>query len=57
MNTEKAKKYLRLARFQADLFSHDPNTKVAAILLDPNSLQILSTGNIKIRLCYPFLYK
>jgi dCMP deaminase len=37
-------KYLDLARFQADLFSKDPHTKVAAIMLAPDSFQVLSTG-------------
>jgi dCMP deaminase len=44
MDRNKAKKYLRLARYQADLFSKDPNTKVAAILLSPDTHVILSTG-------------
>uniref|UniRef100_A0A6C0LYZ3 CMP/dCMP-type deaminase domain-containing protein n=1 Tax=viral metagenome TaxID=1070528 RepID=A0A6C0LYZ3_9ZZZZ len=44
MNQEKAIKYLKLARYQADLFSKDPSTKVAAIILAPDSHQILSTG-------------
>lgn len=41
---DKASKYLQLAQNQADIFSKDPATKVGAILLAPNSLQILSLG-------------
>ena len=41
---DKAEKYFRLARAQADLFSKDPSTKVGAILLAPGSLQVLSLG-------------
>jgi dCMP deaminase len=44
MNLSKAKQYYQLANYQANLFSKDPNTKVAAILLAQDSLQILSTG-------------
>lgn len=44
MTPEKAGKYLQLARYQADLFSKDPNTKVAAIVLSPDAHVILSTG-------------
>ena len=44
MNPEKATKYMQLARYQADLFSKDPSTKVAAIILDPRTHAILSTG-------------
>lgn len=44
MNYEKAQKYLKLANYQAELFSKDPSTKVCAILLAPNTHQILSTG-------------
>lgn len=44
MDIEKAKKYFQLAKYQASLFSKDPNKKVAAILLAHDSLQILSTG-------------
>ena len=43
MRREKAEKYLQLARVQADLFSKDPSTKVACILLSPDS-QVVSTG-------------
>lgn len=44
MEANKAIKYYKLAQYQAELFSKDPNTKVAAIVLAPDSLQILSTG-------------
>jgi dCMP deaminase len=44
MDISKARKYFQLAKYQADLFSKDPNTKVGAILLAPDSFQILSTG-------------
>lgn len=44
MNIEKAKKYYQLAQYQSSLFSKDPSTKVAAILLAHDSHQILSTG-------------
>lgn len=44
MDHKTAEKYLELARYQAQLFSKDPNTKVAAIVLSPESLQIVSTG-------------
>jgi len=41
---DKLGKYLQLAQFQASLFSKDPNTKVACILLDPESYSIHATG-------------
>jgi dCMP deaminase len=44
MDLEKAKKYYKLAQYQAELFSKDPSTKVAAILIAPDTHQILSTG-------------
>lgn len=44
MRRDKAIKYYKLAKYQADLFSKDPNTKVGAIFLAPESLQILSMG-------------
>jgi len=44
MNIDKASKFLKLAEFQADLFSKDPATKVCAFFIAPESLQILSTG-------------
>jgi dCMP deaminase len=44
MELEKAKKYYQLAKYQAALFSKDPSKKVAAILIAPDTHQILSTG-------------
>ena len=44
MNLEKAQKYFKLAKYQAELFSKDPVCKVGAILLAPDSYQILSMG-------------
>jgi dCMP deaminase len=44
MDINKASKYYQLAKYQADLFSKDPSTKVAAILLAHDTFQILSTG-------------
>lgn len=44
MRRDKAIKFYQLAKFQADLFSKDPNTKVGSILIAPDSYQILSTG-------------
>jgi len=44
MNEQKAIKYLNLARFMAETFSKDPNTKVGCILLNPTSYNILSMG-------------
>lgn len=41
---DKAQKYFQLAKYQANLFSKDPNTKVGALFLAPNSLQILTQG-------------
>jgi dCMP deaminase len=41
---DKAKQYFKLAQVQADIFSKDPSTKVGAILLAPDSLQVLSLG-------------
>ena len=41
---EKAIKYFKLAKYQAELFSKDPSTKVAAIIIAHDSFQILSTG-------------
>lgn len=41
---DKANKYFQLAKYQADLFSKDPSTKVGALFLAPNSLQILCQG-------------
>jgi dCMP deaminase len=44
MDIIKAQKYYELAKYQAQLFSKDPNTQVAAIIIAPDSFQILSTG-------------
>ena len=41
---DKAKKYFDLAKYQANLFSKDPSTKVGALFLAPKSFQILTTG-------------
>ena len=37
-------KYFKLAKFNAELFSKDPNTKVGAILLKPDLSAVVSTG-------------
>ena len=44
MTPEKQQKYFQLANYFAETFSKDTSTKVGAILLAPNTLQILSTG-------------
>ena len=44
MHTDKAKKYMELARTTAQLFSKDQSTKVGCIILAPDSLQQLSQG-------------
>jgi dCMP deaminase len=44
MRLDKAEKYMKLAEFQAQLFSKDPSTKVGALFLAPNSLQLLCQG-------------
>lgn len=41
---DKAIKYYRMARYQANLFSKDPSTKVGALFLAPKSFEILSMG-------------
>lgn len=41
---QKAKKYIMLAKYKAQLFSKDPNTKVGCIILSPDFSRILSTG-------------
>lgn len=41
---EKAKKYIQLAKFNAELFSKDPHTKVGCIILTSDFSRILSTG-------------
>lgn len=44
MREDKAVQYMRLARSMAAELSKDPSTKVGAILLAPDSLQVLSLG-------------
>ena len=44
MRRDKAIKYMKLAKYQADLLSKDPNCKVGCMILAPDSLQILSLG-------------
>lgn len=44
MRRDKALKYFQLAKYQAELFSKDPSTKVGCIILAPDSLQVLSCG-------------
>lgn len=44
MTLEKASKYFKLAAYNADLFSKDPNTKVGAIILSDDFSRIHSTG-------------
>lgn len=44
MTPEKARKYFELAKFQAELFSKDPATKVACIILSQDTNAILATG-------------
>jgi dCMP deaminase len=41
---QKANKYLMLARYNAELFSKDPCTKVGSIVLAPDFSRILSCG-------------
>lgn len=41
---QKAKKYIKLARYKAELFSKDPHTKVGCIILSNDFSRILSTG-------------
>lgn len=41
---DKLLKYYELAKCMAEIFSKDPNTKVGAILLYPDTLQIISSG-------------
>ena len=41
---EKARKYIMLAGYKADLFSKDPHTKVGCIILSQDFSRILSTG-------------
>ena len=44
MRSDKAVKYFKLAKYQADMFSKDPTTKVGALFLAPESYQILTLG-------------
>jgi dCMP deaminase len=41
---DKAQKYMQLAKYNAELFSKDPNTKVGAIILPQDFSRILTTG-------------
>ena len=41
---EKAIKYFKLARYQANLFSKDPSKKVGSLFLSPGSLEIRTMG-------------
>jgi len=41
---DKQRKYFNLAKYIGDNFSKDPNTKVGALLLYPDTFQIISTG-------------
>jgi dCMP deaminase len=41
---EKQQQYFNLAKYIADSFSKDPSTKVGAIFLYPDTLQIIGTG-------------
>lgn len=41
---QKAKKYIKLARYNAELFSKDPHTKVGSIVLTEDFSRILVTG-------------
>jgi dCMP deaminase len=41
---EKARKYLKLAQYNADLFSKDPDCKVGSIILTEDFSRVLSTG-------------
>lgn len=44
MTPDKKHKYFQLANYFAETFSKDTSTKVGAILLAPDTMQILSTG-------------
>ena len=44
MERHKAIKFYKLAKYAADLFSKDPNTKVGAICIAPDTLHIKSIG-------------
>jgi dCMP deaminase len=44
MTPDKQQKYFQLAHYFAETFSKDTSTKVGAIFLAPDTMQILSTG-------------
>lgn len=44
INPEKVKKFMAEVEYKAGLWSKDPRAKVCALVIDPNGLQILSTG-------------
>lgn len=44
MDRNKAIKFYKLAKYASDLFSKDPNSKVGAICVDPDTLHIKSIG-------------
>lgn len=43
-NIAKQQKYMKLVEYNAELFSKDDSTKVSALILAPESFQILSSG-------------
>lgn len=44
MRRDKAKKFFELAKCQAELFSKDPHTKVCALFIAPDTLNVLTSG-------------
>ena len=44
MKSDKANKYFQLAKHHAELFSKDPVTKVCALFIAPDSLNVLTSG-------------
>lgn len=44
MSNDKPTKYMQLARYNAQLFSKDPHTKVGAIIISSDMTRVLSTG-------------
>jgi len=44
MSIEKAQKYYKLAKYNAELFSKDPHTKVGALVLAADFSRVRSTG-------------
>ena len=44
LKLSKAVKYYKLTEYMANLFSKDPSTKVGALFMYPETLQILSMG-------------